>query len=113
MSHSIDFTTYSTSQEVACGTWIDGKTIYKKTINFGTLPNSTNKTVAHNISGFGDLVKIDGVAYNSNTGNYFPITFNDSTRCAVAYANATNVVVFTNSDLTQYKAYISICYTKS
>ena len=39
---------YSTEEQVV-GTWM-GKPLYKKTINFGSFPNATNKRIAHGIS---------------------------------------------------------------
>jgi len=38
----IDFTTYSTTTEIMCGTWIDGKKIYRKTFQ-NTFSGSTNE----------------------------------------------------------------------
>ena len=42
-------TVYSTEEQVV-GTWVDGSTVYRKVIHYGTMPNKTSKTVAHNIS---------------------------------------------------------------
>lgn len=54
---------YSTSEVNTGFTWIDGKTIYKKTVT-GTLPNSTAGTtnIAHGITGLDTLVHMHGVA---------------------------------------------------
>ena len=56
---------YSTTEQV-CGTWIDGKTLYQKTIDFGALPNSTTKEVAHGISN----VTADNFVYFEGIGIY-------------------------------------------
>ena len=53
-ANKIDFTTFpfgncSTSEVNTGFTWVDGSPIYKKTVNFGVLPNNTSKQVAHNI----------------------------------------------------------------
>lgn len=37
----IDFTTFSTTEEIVCGTWIDGKKIYKKSFK-NTFSGGTN-----------------------------------------------------------------------
>lgn len=50
--------TYSTSEQVV-GTWIDGKTIYRKVITktISGIPVSDN-TFAHNVANFDDLVEM-------------------------------------------------------
>ena len=40
---------YSTTEQ-AIGTWIDGKTIYRKVVSCGTLPDKTDKNVAHGLN---------------------------------------------------------------
>ena len=53
---------YSTEEQVV-GTWIDGKPIYRKVIDFGALPNSTLKQVPHGIS---DIDAIVSLIMNTN-----------------------------------------------
>jgi hypothetical protein len=38
--------------------WIDGKRVYRKTINFGALPNNTVKSVAHGLSSLDSMISI-------------------------------------------------------
>lgn len=105
---------YSTDEKVV-GTWVDGKTIYEKTVNCGTLPNGTSKTVAHNISNLGNIVSIKGIAYETN-GNTLPMpylnadNFNYTVQLEV---NSTNIVFNTKIDFTAYTGFITIQYTKS
>ena len=51
----------------------DGKKIYQKTIVFGTMPNTTTKTVAHNITGLGYVLQMWGVADNGTS--QLPISY--------------------------------------
>ena len=105
---------YSTS-EVATGyTYIDGKTIYRKTINFGALPNNTTKSVAHGIT-LQNVMDIQGITTNgsglflkfphgstSSMGNQITITINGA-----------NIDVVTGTDRTAFiTTYITIFYTK-
>lgn len=116
-SQNIDCATYSTSQEVACGTWVDGKTIYKKTIDLGTLPNNSTKNVQYNISNFSRLVKLEGSAYRSTDGANFPLPFASNSGVnviAISIDTAiTSITVVTNTDRSNMTGYITMYYTKS
>ena len=116
-AQNIDFTTiaagnYSTSEVDTGFTWVDGKTIYKKTVNFGALPNNTVKKVLHNIANLDWVVKTDGYCKDSVGNRLFlpapstsPITLN---------VTDTEVFVTTSSDRSSYtEAYFTIYYTKS
>jgi hypothetical protein len=50
---------YSTD-EVRCGRWIDGKPIYKKTIDCGYLPDTAKKTINVNIPDLQLIIKMEG-----------------------------------------------------
>lgn len=110
---NIDFTTYSTSEKVA-GTWIDGRTIYMKTVNFGSLPNSSIKAVPHNISNLGYIVEMKGIAYNG--ARYADLSapgLTEPGRGIQITANTTNIIVTTGFDRTSDSAYITLYYTKT
>lgn len=66
----VDTTTYDTS-EIAIGTWIDGRTIYRRVFT-GTL-QSTDVTLG-TISNFKEATRIDGMVYVSDIQQYFPIS---------------------------------------
>ena len=56
---------FSLSETYTGKLWIDGKKIYEKTINIGTLPNNGNsgvKNVAHGISQLDRVIDIRGIA---------------------------------------------------
>ena len=108
---------YSTN-EVNTGTkWVDGSIIYRKTINFGALPNATSKTVAHNISNLNRIIKITGYAYSTVNQTTYPIPFvsKDNVLSNIGTtANATAVEVGTGTDRTNLtECYITLYYTKS
>ncbi|NHW45979.1 hypothetical protein HAV21_03580 [Paenarthrobacter sp. MSM-2-10-13] len=105
---------YTTSEVNTGFTWIDGKPIYKKTINFGALPNNTTKPVAHGVSGMETLVSLEGFSMNSS-GIRLPMPFAATTLAQAhqAWADSTNINVLTASDRTAYATcYITIYYTK-
>lgn len=97
--------------------WINGKAIYRKTINFGNLPNNSTKNVAHGVSGLSQLVKIDAIMNRPGAnGGFYPLPFvsksaaNDQVEISV---NDTNVSIATNIDWSSCTAYVTIYYTKS
>ena len=106
---------YSTTEKATGGTWIDGSAIYKKTVNFGALPNNADKTVAHDISNLGRVVKLEGMAYNSSTSTYAPLPYaSDSTSAIDVSIVGSNIRIHTFTDRTAFSdAYITIYYTKS
>lgn len=102
-------------EEREVGVWIDGKPLYQKTINFGTLPNNTSKSVAHGISNIDYVPYIGGVAKSSSGG--IPISFahrrNINNQIQIGY-DATNINIITATDQTNYTiCFITIRYTKT
>ena len=107
------------SEETIVGTWIDGKPIYRKVIDFGALPNNTTKTYDT-----GDL-KIDTFTEpirgttESATGFCSGVPFvhigNNSYGVSINYNKNTNKIsVQTGYDRSvQIKTYVILEYTKT
>ena len=114
----LDFTTlafgnYSTSEVDTGFRWIDGKTIYKKTINIGSLPNAAIKQVAHGISTIDTVVFMAGSAKNSTIDLPLPHTTNaPSTQVGISRSGA-NIEVSTGNDKTAFTGYVTLFYTKT
>lgn len=111
-----DLTTYSTTEKVV-GTWIDGKPIYRKVIDFGILPNSTNKEVQHNISNLQNFVKIDGIAIR-NDNNFWqaiPLTYRsaDTSYNTALTVTQSKVVITCDADRSMFNGYVILEYTKT
>lgn len=106
---------YSTSEVNTGQKWIDGSAIYKKTIDFGTLPNNTEISIAHGISNIGVVVKIEGAAKSSTTNNQIPLPFVSTTLANQIYVTTTptDIVVGCGSDRSTLYGYITLYYTKS
>ena len=107
---------YSASEVDTKVKWIDGKTIYRKTINFGALPDSSAKAVAHNISNIANIIKVEGWA-KATTGVMAVLPFVSTVGLAngiqVVY-DATDITVTTGTDRTNFTTcYITLYYTKS
>lgn len=106
---------YSTEEQMI-GTWKDGKTLYRKTININ-MPNGV--TQRHNLydTGLNNIItrKIYGVMYVN--ANVFPLPMynlivNES--CLISAANSgSSIDIELNCDFSNYTADITIEYTKT
>ena len=111
----LENSSYSTSEVKTSSTWIDGKPIYKKTIDCGALPNAKGKTIAHGIANFGELIKLEGGATYPGY-NWMPLPYPDQTTSGVVgvILNNANVYIFSGENRSQYtKSYVTIWYTKT
>lgn len=108
---------YSLAELSTGATWVDGSPIYKKTINFGALPNATSKTVAHGISNLGRVLKIEGYAYRSSNQTTYPIPFISKDAAANnigTTVNSTNIEIGTGTDRSGItECYVTLYYTKT
>lgn len=106
---------YSTTEINTGAKWIDGSAIYKKTINFGALPLSGNKSVAHSIANFSTLVDIKAMLYDTVSLRYKPLNLpqGNNTDWVVVEVNDTNVYAYVGSDFSNTTAYVTLYYTKS
>lgn len=107
---------YSTSEQII-GTWIDGSTLYEKTVEFGALPNATGKSVNHNISNLKTVVDARGFARNTTQGYRLPIPHshrnNVNAQIQLEITNST-VDIYTGTDRSGYtESFITIRYTKT
>lgn len=88
------------------------RTVYRMTVDFGALPNTASKSVAHNISGWDSsfrLTRSYGAATDPTGLNALPIPNNG----ILLTINSTDVTVTTTSNRSAYTATtIVIEYTK-
>ncbi len=104
---------YSTSEVETGLTWIDGSTIYKKTIDFGALPNAADKNVAHNISNLDKVVKIEGIALAGSRAFPLPHVDNgDVITCIRITVEGAEIQIRTGIDRTAWHGYVTLYYTK-
>lgn len=109
---TLNFGNYSTSETNTGFTWIDGKTIYKKTYTLGAFPNNSTKNVAHGITGLNEVVKFEGYSYGGGVtyetlGQYY-----DTSRASV-YVSGANIVMRTNFNATSLFGVVTLYYTKT
>lgn len=107
---------FSLSETYTGKLWNDGKKIYEKTINIGTLPNNGNsgvKNVAHGISQLDRVIDIRGIAVSGTETILLPHNnpwvLGETVTIRVSGANIT---VDTNSNKSSYTGYVTLKYTK-
>ena len=108
-------TIYSTDEQVI-GLWLDKKPLYQKTIDCGTLPNNTSKSVAHGISNIDNIVNAYGFA-KTPSANQTPLPFVNNTTVGsqvAVFADDTTIVLRTSDNKTPYTiSYVTLQYTKT
>lgn len=104
-------------EEKVVGQWLDGKPLYQKTIDFGTLPNATTKSVAHGISNItGDnVVSINPIASAGSYAIFARIHDQQATNQCFFEVTDTNVICYARgANLSSYtQCYVTIQYTKT
>lgn len=102
-----------TGNEIPTNEYIDGKQVYRKRVNFGTLPNNTTKRVAHNLTSVTfdkHLVScINASGYNIT----LPYVDIGASVCTVSTITNTEIVIKSITDQSTYTAYVDLYYTKN
>lgn len=104
---------YSESEIDTGGVWIDNNSIYKKTIDIDSLPDTGTKTVAHGISNFSQLVKLEGTFTDNTNSAPLPYSSPAITKNVQVYIDDTNIVIMTGEDRTSYNGFVTLYYTKN
>lgn len=104
---------YSTTEQVI-GTWIDGKPLYRKTVDCGLGPNAGRKDVPTGISNPDLVVNLYG--FSVDRGLCTPINNarpDNSAATNGAYFENGNIVIRTGVDRSLATFYITVEYTKT
>lgn len=107
---------YSTDEQVV-GTWIDGRTIYQKTVNLGNLPSNTTKSVPHGISDVtaADFINFECVVNNGSYAIIIPKTHDQQASAQVMIElNSTNIEIYSRAwSGSPFSGYATLRYTKT
>ncbi len=111
-----DLLTYSTTEINTGKTWIDGKPIYRKVINVGSLPNASSIDISTDI--FSAENKFITQIYcigASNQGEFLKIPYyGDANNYVNIYVSSTHkIVIATGSDRSRFTGYVIVEYTKT
>jgi hypothetical protein len=104
---------YSTEEKII-GSWIDGKSLYRKVISLGNLPNATTKEIATGLSNV-IVTKITGYARTSGTN--IPLPYIDTGSAAngimfITRENGSKLIVTAGTNRSAWIGYVSLEYTK-
>lgn len=107
-------TNYSNNEQVI-GLWTDGKPLYRKTYNFGSLPNSSTKSISSGLSGI-SVKNTYGTCHRSSDSFQPPINSvrpeSASAGIGAYYDSGDMLKMLDASDRTTMTAEITIEYTK-
>lgn len=107
---------YSTTEVDTGFTWIDGRHIYKKTVNTGTLPNASTKNVPHAIGRLRRVLALTGWGFKATDNTHFQLPFVTLTAAGniQTYVSGSSIVIATDSDRSSItESYITLYYTKT
>lgn len=109
---------YSLAEQSTEINWLDGKIVYQKTVDLGTLPHSTDGTTpasastAHGIANLNEIVRIEGVAcLSTDNTTAVPLPFADAGGYYALSSAGANVAVSTTRTATNYHGYATLQYT--
>lgn len=107
--------TYS-YEERCIGTWVDGKKLYEKTIDFGPLPNAGIKSVPHGIENSKNIWIYDGYVFKESEKISVPTSLPHITKTIdnwYCFCDNVNVKVNTGIDRSDHNAVFVLRYTKT
>lgn len=107
---------FSTEEQVTPRTWVDGRPVYQKTVEFGQLPNNTSKTVDHGIPDLDEVIEDRGFAHDPDTTESIPIPFPSNTPAdtVTLSIDSTGITITTNQDRTAFDdCFFTLIYTKT
>lgn len=110
---------YSTTETATGKTWIDGKAIYRKVIQFCAMAGNERYTIAHGIN-YDTIVSFSAIARNA-TNSYIPLArvgYNsdnqiDASLNGYAYITPDNAIIIGGSQTNYTGATVIIEYTKA
>lgn len=112
----VDKEAYSTNETLTNKVWIDGKPIYRKVIDCGSLPNATTKTVNHSITNMDSICLINGSSKDTS-GYKITLPFldiNNPTYGVMIYVDNTKINLVCGDNKSSYtKSYVILEYTKT
>ena len=91
----------------------NGKPVYVKLIDFGTLPDKAAKSTDHGIEDIEHVVRTDCTTYSTSAS--FNMPYGNASEIGYVYANKTTVKIYTTGTLGTYgySAYVAVYYTKT
>ena len=107
-----DSLSYSTTETLTGGKWIDGNLIYKKTFTFGAIGVNQSFPISTSGTNIDVIIKGEGCGYS---GAFIPIVYADRITDGIMswYWSENRIVVFTGANRSVQSGYITLYYTKT
>ena len=104
---------YSFEEQPTGDLWVDGKAVYRKIVNVGSLPAKGSKTTAHGISGLQTLISFGGVAFNA-AGTRIALPHAHTAAPVNVLVDATGIKITTVSSGGHgaFSGHVTLLYTK-
>lgn len=107
---------YATGEVNTGSRWVDGRPIFRKTVDVGAMPNATTKNVPHGIVNLGTLIKLYGTTQGA--GDFHPLPAPAHPVGAAhrihVMLSSTDIIITTGEDLSAYTVgFVTLEYTKS
>lgn len=91
---------------------VDGKDVYRKRVNLGQLPDTSEKRIAHGLSNV-NFIRFTGFCWGGGLGYNLPHVGTEMRYMINTYLENADIVVVTGSNRTGYIGYVDIYYTKN
>ena len=105
---------YSTDEQFTGKYWINGKKIYTKTLDCGSLPNSSQKYIDIGIVNLDTIIKHEGISYNAHYALSIPYVSGSSSYNVEVFYNDGYLRIITSINRSDFtNTYITIEYTKT
>ena len=118
-SSIVAISNYSLTEVATSATWVDGKTIYKKTVHIGALPNVATTDYPSGITNMDTLVELSGFAYRSSDTATAPLPFATPAGQAIGsillmyIKSNSSIRITTGTDRSAFDGYVTLYYTKT
>ena len=104
---------YSEDEQIV-GTWVDGSTLYEKTVYIPSLPNNSTGEYNTGLSNITPISFDDTLIFQSGNTSKAPYTSTNGSVAIAIQFNANGKIFFgTNTDQSLTSAYVTLRYTKS
>jgi hypothetical protein len=105
---------YSLNEVNTGKTWIDGRPIYRKVVDFGPLPNNTTKTKPHGIVSIRQLTSWMFISATSNpTFRGVPWVDNVLADALSWSMDSTNIAIDSHVDWSDHSGFVTLEYTRN
>ena len=112
----VEYPNYST-EEQQVGTWATGKPLYRKVLQYSSMPNNTTAVYAHNITNMDIVVRFSCCWWDSMDGRFLMSPRIDSStvnvRCSINKTNIVLEAIGTNWSTRTNNVNVIVEYTKT